>query len=419
MSVYVIGAGPAGLMAAITAASNGKDVILIERNEKIGKKLYITGKGRCNVTNMAPFNEFIENVVGNKKFLYSALRQFNNEDTVRIIEEAGIKTKVERGNRVFPESDKSSDIIKAFSILLKRNGVRLNLNERVKKIVLVDNRVEKIITDKDTYTDVSSVVIATGGMSYTLTGSTGDGYEWAKLCGHSVISPVPSLTGIHLSNLHSNVGREIVWEKLPKVQGISLKNVRLTTYGDNREICSEFGEMLFTDKGISGPIVLTTSAHINRVKGKIVHKLDFKPALDEETLDSRIIRDIESNGNKVVKNLLLGLVPSGIVPLLILSCGINGDKKANAITKEERRSLVRSLKEMTFSYRSLEPIDRAVVTAGGINVNEIDPRTMRSKKIDNLFFAGEIIDVDALTGGYNIQIALSTGYCAGKNVTED
>lgn len=417
MTVYVIGAGPAGMSAAIAAAENGNGVVILEKNEKIGKKLFITGKGRCNLTNRTSFLDFTDNIVTNKKFLYSAIKNYDSEDAIRDVESVGIKLKTERGNRVFPESDKSSDILKAFDRMLKANSVKVNLNEKVIDITIKDGKIAEIITDKDSYEDVSAVVVATGGISYPATGSTGDGYRFAKIAGHTVVAPVPALTGIYLSSLISESGKRLSWDGLPKIQGISLKNVSLTICNEGKEIVSEFGEMLFTDKGISGPIVLSGSSRINRIDlRKVTAKIDLKPALSEETLDNRLLREFSDNANKTLKNVLVKLVPSGLIPVIIAASEVFGDKKVNEITKTERKKLVETFKKLTFGVKSLEPIERAVVTAGGVSVNEIEPGSMRSKKIKNLYFAGEVIDVDAYTGGFNIQIAMSTGRCAGSHI---
>jgi len=415
MTVYIIGAGPAGMTAGIAAADNGNSVVILERNEKIGKKLYITGKGRCNFTNRCEFAAFTENIVTNKKFLYSALKKFDCNDAVNMMESVGIKMKTERGNRVFPESDKSSDVLKGFSRLLSERGVTVKLNERVTDLVIENGEVKEIVTSKEVYRDVSAVVVATGGTSYPATGSTGDGYVFAEKAGLKTVPTVPALTGIYLSALTTPKGA-IRWEDIPKIQGISLKNVTLTAYCDGKSVSSEFGEALFTDKGIGGPIVLTTSSRINRLSGKIVLVLDLKPALSEETLDGRLLRDFDANKNKALKNVLGGLVPSGLIPVILLASGLDGDQKVNCVTKEERKGLIKALKELTFRFKSLEPQERAVVTSGGVAVTEIDPKNMRSKKVKNLYFAGEVLDVDALTGGYNIQIALSTGHCAGSHI---
>lgn len=417
MTVYVIGAGPAGMSAAIAAAENGNGVVILEKNEKIGKKLFITGKGRCNLTNRTSFLDFTDNIVTNKKFLYSAIKNYDSEDAIRDVESVGIKLKTERGNRVFPESDKSSDILKAFDRMLKANSVKVNLNEKVIDITIKDCKIAEIITDKDSYEDVTAVVVATGGISYPATGSTGDGYRFAKIAGHTVVAPVPALTGIYLSSLISESGKRLSWDGLPKIQGISLKNVSLTICNEGKEIVSEFGEMLFTDKGISGPIVLSGSSRINRIDlRKVTAEIDLKPALSEETLDNRLLREFSDNANKTLKNVLVKLVPSGLIPVIIAASEVFGDKKVNEITKTERKKIVETLKKLTFGVKSLEPIERAVVTAGGVSVNEIEPGSMRSKKIKNLYFAGEVIDVDAYTGGFNIQIAMSTGRCAGSHI---
>ena len=420
MTVYVVGAGPAGMTAAIAAADNGNKVVILEKNEKIGKKLYITGKGRCNFTNRCSFNVFLDNVVVNKKFLFSSLKGFDCEDAISMLEGAGIPLKTERGNRVFPVSDKSSDIIKGFGRLLRERNVVVNLNEKVNSLATENGRVTKIFTDKSVYTDIEAVVVATGGISYPATGSTGDGYRFAEATGHEVVSPVPALTGLFLKNLIAANG-EFPWREVPKTQGISLKNVSLKVICEGRTVVDEFGEMLFTDRGISGPAVLTASSKINRLPlEKAYVKIDLKPALSEEILDARILRDFSEKTNCALKNAMIKLLPTGLISLILTASGIGSERKVNSVTREERKRLVDTLKGLTFSIASLEPIERAVVTSGGVSVTDIDPKTMRSKIIKNLYFAGEVIDVDALTGGYNIQIATSTGYCAGSHIfTED
>ncbi len=416
MKVYVIGAGPAGMIAAITASKRGKDVVLLDKNEKTGKKLYITGKGRCNFTNCSSFDNFISNIASNPKFVYSALRKFGNGEAMHFIEDGGVKLKIERGNRVFPESDKSSDIIKAFNRLLKDAGVDVRLNETVTEIIYDNGFVTKIKTTKCTYRDVESVIIATGGVSYPATGSTGDGYTFAQNLGHTIIEPVGALTGLLIDYFACKSGILPI-NKPFSLAGISLKNVNATIIDNkNKVLFSEFGEMIFTDNGVSGPIILTLSSRINRMDfDKITLSLDLKPALSIEELDARLLRDFEKNKNKSLKNSLSALLINGLIQSVLTVSGINGDKKVNSLTKEERQRLGDAIKNIRFKIRGLESIDRAVVTAGGVCVKEIEPNTMRSKLVNNVYFAGEVIDIDAFTGGYNIQLALSTGYCAGMH----
>lgn len=402
------------MTAAINAAKNGHRVVLIEKNEKIGKKLYITGKGRCNLTNCSSFDNYMQNIVSNPKFLFSALRGFDCYDTMNMIEEAGIPLKTERGNRVFPLSDKSSDIIKAFDRLLKSNDVDVHLHEKVQNIRLKNGLVDKITTDKAEYDDVDAIIIATGGISYPTTGSTGDGYNFAKVTGHKVIEAVPGLAGIYLDKTAN--GLDLAFDG-KSLMGISLKNVRAEILSNGKVILSEFGEMIFTDKGVSGPIILTLSSKINRLElDKLLLKIDLKPAISEEELDARLLREFKANANKDFKNALSSLLPSGLIPFIISYCGIDGNKKINSVTKAERKSLISALKELKFSIKCLEPIEHAVITAGGVDVGDIEPNTMRSKIVKNMYFAGEVIDIDALTGGYNIQLAISTGYMAGNKI---
>lgn len=415
MKIAIIGAGPAGMSAAIAASEQGHDVVLFEKNEKIGKKLYITGKGRCNFTNASDLETIVKNVVTNQKFLYSSLKRFGSEDAMNLMESAGIPLKVERGNRVFPVSDKSSDVIKGFDLLLKRSGVTIRLNEEVLSLVTVDERVVTIKTKKADYDDFDAVIVATGGVSYPLTGSTGDGYRFASSCGHTIVTLVPSLVGIYTDRIQN--GNRILDYDRYKLQGITLKNVSVTAYVNGIKVQEDFGEALFTDKGLSGPIILTLSSKLNRCQPKSISlSLDLKPALDEEKLNERILRDVGEAPNKDFKNFLRGFLPAGMVPLYADLTGVPLDKKVNTLTKEERKHFVSALKGAIFHVCSLEPIERAVVTSGGVSVKEIDAKTMRSKLVSNLYFAGEVIDVDALTGGFNIQIALSTGYAAGSQL---
>ena len=420
MKVYVIGGGAAGLMCAITAANNGADVTVIEKNEKIGKKIYITGKGRCNLTNATDFDGFMQNVVTNKKFLYAALKSFDSAKCMDFFENLGLPLKIERGNRVFPASDKSSDVIKALSEGAKRAGVKIKLNEKVTALTVENGIVTEIKTDKGSYFP-DKAVICTGGISYPLTGSTGDGYVFAKSVGHSIIEPVAALCGLTVSGAINSHGECVPLEKLPKIEGLSLKNVSANVIDvkNGATLYSEFGEMLFTRHGVSGPIVLTLSSKINRLNfDEIRLSIDLKPALDEKKLDERLLRDFEEFKNKMLKNGLSELLPSSLIPFVIALSGIPEEKPLNSINREERKKLLKTLKKLTFSLKSTEDVSTAIVTAGGVSVKEINPKTMRSKLVNNLFFAGEVIDADALTGGFNLQIAFATGYLAGKNVIE-
>lgn len=396
MKIAIIGGGPAGMMCAIKAAENHQ-ITIFEKNEKLGKKLFITGKGRCNLTNYCDEREFLKNMVNNSNFMYSSIYSFSPFTTYYYFEELGLPLKVERGNRVFPLSDKSSDVIKAYEKKLKALGVKINLNYGVTSIEKVGG--EFIINGREKF---DKVVIATGGISYKLTGSTGDGYKFAKNFGHKIINQVPGLIGINLKNNFS-------------LAGLTLKNVELKVIKDKKIISNEFGEMLFTHRGISGPIVLTTSSKINRLKDFEMF-LDLKPALEPEKLDARILRDFSENQNKNIENVMKSLLPKDLISYVLYSAGISGDEKVNQITKIERENLVKTIKNFELKFDSLDDIDRAIVTSGGIDVKDIDPKTMESKKVSGLYFIGEVLDLDGLTGGFNIQIANSTGYSCGINL---
>lgn len=396
MKVAIIGGGPAGMMCAIKAAENHQ-VTIFEKNEKLGKKLFITGKGRCNLTNYCDEREFLKNIVNNSSFMYSSIYSFSPFTTYYYFEELGLPLKVERANRVFPASDKSSDVIKAYEKKLKALGVKINLNYEVTSIEKVDGKF--IINGRENF---DKVVIASGGISYKLTGSTGDGYKFAKDFDHKVIDQVPGLIGINLKNNFS-------------LAGLTLKNVELKILKDKKIISREFGEMLFTHRGISGPIVLTTSSKINRLKDFGIY-LDLKPALEPEKLDARILRDFGENQNKNLENVMKSLLPRDLIIYVLESAGISGDKKVNQITKEDRESLVKTIKNFALKFDSLDDSDRAIVTSGGVDVKDIDPKTMESKKVSGLYFIGEVLDLDGLTGGFNIQIANSTGYSCGINL---
>lgn len=402
--VCVVGAGPAGIIAAGIAGSRGKDVKLIDKNERIGKKLFITGKGRCNITNNAPIEDFFDNVMKNKNFLYSSFYSFSNRDIINLLETYGLKTKVERGNRIFPESDKSSDVIKAFQKFLSDNKVNILLNTNVNSID-IKNRKFIVNTNNDEMT-FDKLVIATGGKSYPSTGSTGDGYKFAETFGHSITKIKPSLVPI-----------EIKEDWIKDLQGLSLKNVNLSAHSKKRLLYEEFGEMIFTHYGISGPIVLSISNYLYRyINDGIRLLIDLKPALDNKKLDDRILRDFELNNNKKIKNSLDDLLPQKLIPIIIFLADIDPEKIVNQITKEERLKLLNSIKEFPLNFKSFRPIEEAIITSGGVVTKEINPSTMESKLVEGLYFAGEVIDVDALTGGYNLQIAYSTGYLAGNHV---
>ena len=401
--VIVIGAGPAGIMAAIHA-SKKHNVTILDGNDRIGKKLFITGKGRCNVTNSKDISEFFDYIPGNPHFLYSALYSYTNEDTMNFFENVGIKLKVERGGRVFPMSDKSSDIIKGLSIGLKESNVQVKLNSKVTNIIYDANKIVGVEINNSTKLYGDYFIIATGGASYPLTGSRGEGQKFAKKLGHTIIELKPSLVPIELNE---------PW--LKDLMGLSLKNISLSILKNNKVLYKNQGEMLFTNYGISGPLVLSGSRYVKN-EGSYEASIDLKPALNESELDKRIQKDFQKNLNKDFKNSLDELLPKKLIPIIIKQSGIDENKKVNVITKEERKKLLHILKDLRVKIKGLRPIEEAIVTAGGVNTLEIDPSTMKSKIISNLSFAGEVIDVDAFTGGYNVQIALSTGYIAGNSI---
>lgn len=404
--IIVVGGGPAGMMAAITAAKNGNEVILVESNSKLGRKLYITGKGRCNVTNNKDIGEFFDSIPGNPYFLYSSLYSFTNIDTMNFFENSGVKLKVERGDRVFPVSDKASDIIDALYNELRKNKVTIMTDCKVKDIKLGNNLINSLVLENGNEIKGYAFIIATGGKSYPLTGSTGDGFKFAKKAGHKITELKPSLVPIETKE---------DWAK--ELQGLSLRNVTLEIFEGKKSLYKDLGEMLFTHYGITGPLVLSGSRFIEKGKDYKI-KINLKPALDFKELDLRIQRDFKKYLNKDFKNSLDDLLPKKLIPIIIALSGIDEDKKVNSITKEERRNLLDVIQNLTLTVKGLRPIEEAIVTAGGVTVDEIDPSTMQSKIVSNLFFAGEVIDVDAFTGGYNVQIALSTGYIAGTKVGE-
>ena len=405
--IIVIGGGAAGMMAAITAARQGAGVTLLEPNERLGKKLNITGKGRCNVTNDCDQETLMANIPGNSRFLYSALTRFTPQDTMAFFEALGVPLKVERGNRVFPVSDRSFDISGALERELRRLHVRL-LRERAAAITVENGAVTGVDTDRQ-HRPADAVVLATGGVSYPGTGSTGDGYAMAAALGHTIVPPRGSLVPLVSDD-----------DCCRHMQGLSLKNVELTVYNSkNKAVFREFGEMLFTHFGVSGPLVLSASAHL-RDWGKEQYRLsiDLKPALDQQKLESRILRDISESPNRDVEKLLCGLVPHSMAPVMTRRLGLPPTLKANSLTKEQRRGLIELLKHFTISVTGVRPVAEAIVTAGGVKVSEVKPNTMESKLVEGLYFAGEILDVDAYTGGFNLQIAWATGHLAGVCAAE-
>lgn len=407
--ILIIGGGAAGSMAAITAAKNGHEVHLYEKNSKIGRKIYITGKGRCNITNASDLETIFENVVTNRKFLYSALYGYTNDDVIQFFERLGCKTKVERGNRVFPVSDKSSDVIGALVREMNRVGVQIHFNTEVKEVIVKENQFYGIkVSDSKDIIIGDKVIIATGGLSYPLTGSTGDGYRFAKDMGINVTDLYPSLVSMYMKE-----------EYVKELQGLSLKNIQVKMCDGKKCVYENFGELVFTQRGVSGPVVLSASSHAIAYmkKGKeLTFSIDLKPALTREQLDARILRDFEEFTNKQFKNSLDQLLPKKIIPVIIMLSEIDPEKKVNLVTREERQRLVSLLKEFKFHIHKLGDFKEAVITKGGVSVKEINPTTMEAKNVSNVYYAGEVLDVDALTGGYNLQIAWSTGVAAGNAV---
>ena len=398
MKVCVIGGGASGMMCATMIARKGHQVTLFEQNEKLGKKIYITGKGRCNVTNVAVGDEFLKNVVNGKKFVMGAVTRFNSNDTTNFFEELGVKLKIERGGRVFPESDKSSDIIKAMEKAMRWAGVEVKLNSKVDKILSEDGVVTGVqVGGEDLIFD--SVIVATGGVSYPSTGSTGDGYEFAKEMGHTIVKPKPALCAIVMND-----------KDIPELQGLSLKNVKFISKLDGKTVYeSEVGEMLFTSNGVSGPIVLSCSSYVNKYDMKDLKMfIDFKPALSNDSLLNRIDRDIETLKAKQFSSLLEGFLPKSLVKVFAKRLGISLTFKANQVDKEKRKKLAFLLKNFELSPKTLENFNTAIITSGGINLKEINPKYMKSKLISGLYFIGEVLDIDALTGGFNLQLAFST-----------
>ena len=401
--VIIIGGGAAGMIAAYSAALTSKQVILLEKNEKLGKKIFITGKGRCNLTNASDMNTVMENVVSNKRFLFSAFKNFTNEDIMNLVENNGTKLKIERGNRVFPVSDHSSDIIKSLENAIRNLHVDIRLNTKVDELIIENDRCIGVTIGKNKIM-ADAVIVATGGMSYQATGSDGDGYRFAKEAGLSVSKLYPSLVPFNIEG-----------ERIKALQGLSLKNIHAYIYNDKKLVYDEFGEMLFTHFGVSGPVIISASAVIGNknIKGYRL-SIDLKPALDEEKLDERILRDFAEQKNKALKNSLNKLFPAKLIDEVIFQSKLDPDKKVNLLTKEERHSLVHATKNLEYVISSTRGFNEAIITKGGVEVSQINPKTMESKKIKGLFFAGEVLDLDAFTGGYNLQIAWSTGYAAGE-----
>lgn len=401
-NVVVIGGGASGLMAAGTAAYYGANVTLLEKNSRTGRKILVTGKGRCNITNNCDKDTFIANVPTNPRFLYSAINNFDCQDTIDFFNDLGLETKTERGNRVFPVSDKAMDVADTLYTFAKHNGAKI-IESTAKVILTSDGKVSGVLDTKGNQYEADCVIIATGGMSYPGTGSTGDGYKLAKTVGHTITEIKPSLVGLISSD-----------EFCKELQGLSLKNVNLMAYENGKEIFSEQGEMLFTHQGVSGPLVLSASSHMRNFDKKSYKiSIDLKPALSEEKLDLRLQKDFSEHKNNQINNSLGKLLPKKIIPVVLKMWGIDPTKKCNSITKEERHELNKILKNFTVKIKSLGSIKEAIITSGGVSTKEISPKTMESKILSGLFFCGEVIDVDAYTGGFNLQIAFSTGRLAG------
>lgn len=403
--VIVIGGGAAGLMAAYCAASNGAEVTVLEKKTAVGRKLLITGKGRCNITNVADTKTIIKNIPGNGAFLYSVLNAFDNEDVISFMKKYGVETKVERGGRVFPISDKAQDVVAAFERALVKHGVKVFTDSPVRHLMVENNEVVGVVFGRNNEIKADAVILATGGASYPGTGSSGDGYKMAKEIGHNIIPLKPSLVPIEVNE-----------EWIGDLQGLSLRNVTASVVSEGKKEAEEFGELLFTHYGLSGPIILSLSkkvAEIIDANHEASIEINLKPALSDELLDKRIQRDFDKYSRKQLKNALDDLLPSKLIETVIDLSFLDGDKHVNQITKEERGRLVHVLTHLTFTVKGTRPIAEAIVTAGGVNVKEINPKTMESKIVKNLYFAGEVIDIDGYTGGYNLQAAFSTGYAAG------
>ena len=404
-NVIIVGGGAAGMMAAIQAARSGAKVALYEKNDRLGKKLFITGKGRCNLTNACDMEDLLKSVMKNYKFMYSSFQNFNNWEALGFFEDLGVPTKIERGNRVFPASDHSSDVIRAMEKEMERCGVHVMLRQPVKKILCSEGKASGVVLESGKQVQADSVIVATGGLSYPLTGSTGDGFKFAKELGINVTQTSPALVPL--------VTKE---DYIPKLQGLSLRNVSMKIKKDSKVLYHEFGEMLFTHYGLSGPLILSASSIIldDLKKQPLKVEIDLKPALTEEQLDQRILRDFSQAQNKHFKNVLGNLLPAKMIPVVIALSGISPEKKVNEINKKERRRLLEVFKKFPATVMGVRDYNEAIITRGGVDVREISPATMECKKVKNLYFVGEVLDVDAITGGFNLQIAWSTGVVAGK-----
>ena len=410
-NVIVVGGGAAGMMAAIFAARNGQNVTLLEKNEKLGKKIFITGKGRCNITNASEIEDLFSAVISNPKFLYSGFYSFTNDQVIHFFEELGVATKIERGNRVFPVSDHSSDVIAALAREMQHLKVKVQLHCEVKELLINNEReIKGVRLANGKKMTADAVVVATGGISYPSTGSTGDGYRFARNCGHKVTELFPSLVPMEVKEWYAK-----------ELQGLSLKNIEIHITDGKKKLYDEFGEMLFTHYGVTGPVILSASSIVGKTleKKELVLHIDLKPALTEEQLDKRLLREFEANHNKQFKNAIDSLLPAKLRPVIIELSGIEEEKKVHEITKEERLNLLRLIKDFHMTLTGLRGYNEAIITKGGISVKEIDPGTMESKLIKNLYFAGEVLDLDAVTGGYNLQIAWSNGYIEGISAGKD
>lgn len=405
--VIIAGGGAAGMFAAVTAAAKGHKVHVYEKNEKLGKKLFITGKGRCNLTNACDMEDLFDAVCTNGKFLYSAFYGFTNQDTVDFFEECGLRSKVERGNRVFPQSDHSSDVIAALTKKMKELGVQVHLNTEIREVLSAEGRVTGVCTRDGKRESADAVIIATGGLSYQSTGSTGDGYRFARALGHRVTELSPSLVPFNIKE-----------ETAGRLQGLSLRNVRAFVYSGKKCLYEEFGEMMFTHFGVTGPLILTASSRIQKQlkKGELRLVIDLKPALSEEQLDKRVLRDFEEAKNKQFRNALGGLFPAKLIPVMVERSQIPPEKRVNEISREERRKLIYEIKNFELTITGLRDYNEAIITKGGVHVKEIHPSTMESRLVSGLYFAGEVLDLDAVTGGFNLQIAWSTAYAAGSSI---
>ena len=410
--VIVVGGGAAGMFAAIAASKIGHQVTLYEKNEKLGKKIFITGKGRCNITNAADMEELFDAVVTNSKFLYSSFYGYTNQNVIDFFEDAGVPVKIERGNRVFPISDHSSDVIRALEREMKKVGVKVCLNTEVKSVEAEKGKFNKVVLKDATTQTADACIVATGGLSYRSTGSTGDGFRFAENVGHKVTQCFPSLVPMETKE---------PW--ICELQGLSLRNVEAKILDGKKELYKDFGEMLFTHFGVSGPLIISASSYVgkkfmdkNGQKKELTLEIDLKPALTEEQLDQRVLRDFEENHNRQFKNAITKLFPTKLIPVMLELGGIDPEKKVNSIEKEERKQFVHLIKHFRMTLTGLRDYPEAIITKGGVNVKEIDPGTMESKLVKGLYFAGEVLDLDALTGGFNLQIAWSTGYAAGNAI---